>query len=47
MELERLLWEAFLAGFQASGEGHNGEYPPELDIDDLKQDFDLWRESSK
>ena len=47
--IDAKLFEAFVAGFQESGEGWNGEYPFDdrgIDIaadDDIKAAFREWR----
>lgn len=46
-QTEENLFEAYLAGFDASGEGYNGEYhkePYELVTEELREEFDRWLE---
>lgn len=38
---QALLWDAFRAGFDSSGEGWNGEHPSPLD-EDVRPYFDGW-----
>ena len=56
-ELERLLLEAYCAGFDETGEGCNGEYrrvsgresgnrpPPAIEDSQVRADFATWFES--
>lgn len=43
--VERILWEAFVAGFEASAEGFNGEYTRNDPTPRLREKFDEWRKT--
>lgn len=44
LEVKELMRQAFLAGFAASGEGYNGEYPYRDLTEELNKRFDMFIE---
>lgn len=45
-QVDRILWNAFLAGFEASSEGFNGEYAPNDPTARLREKFEAWKKTA-